>query len=71
MKIIIICLSFLGFFTTNKTTISNDGVESVVIQCGTDPDGNWDCVRMEFDDGSDCIVIDNEGAPSGILFINC
>lgn len=71
MKILVLCLTFLGFFSFDNNAVSNDGIESVVIQCGDDPDGNWGCVRMEFNDGSDCIVIDVEGASGGIQFSGC
>ncbi|HMN88837.1 MAG TPA: hypothetical protein PKD70_01795 [Saprospiraceae bacterium] len=48
-----------------------EGIETTVIQCGNDPDGNWRCVHTIYNDGSDCIVVDNEGADNGIAFFRC
>ncbi len=45
-----------------------DHIESVVIQYGFDPDGNWISTRTEYDDGSDCIII---YGPGGYQFVNC
>lgn len=52
-------------------TIEFDRVKSRVIQCGNDPDGNWGCVTYDYDDGSDCMVIDIEGAPGGVYTHGC
>lgn len=71
MKILFFAISILNFFTDNPTNYYTDGIESTVIQCGNDPDGNFGCAILNFDDGSDCLVIDNEGAPGGIVFIGC
>lgn len=71
MKFLAICFSLLGFFSFDSSSSSLDGIESTVIQCGNTPDGNWDCVSISLDDGSDCLVIDNEGAPGGIQFVGC
>ena len=58
----------MGFFS-NVTPISTiEAIETTIIQYGDDPDGNWDCARYEFDDGSDCTVVDVEGADGGIQF---
>jgi len=71
MKPLIFVIAFLGFsfnpFSFNTSIV--DGIDSVVIQCGEDPDGNWDCVRYELDDGSDCLIIVNEG--SDTIFDGC
>lgn len=56
---------------TNHIEKLVDGLTSTVIQCGDDPDGIWRCVQTVYDDGSDCIVVDNEGAPNGIQFFGC
>ena len=72
MKTLIICFSFLGFFSFNDNATTSDGVETIVITCGNDPDGNWDCHRTNLNDGSDCVIVDNEGAPGGLAYSdNC
>ncbi|TXB68292.1 hypothetical protein [Phaeodactylibacter luteus] len=43
-----------------------DKVATIVRQCGNDPDGNFNCTETVYDDGADCLIIDNQGAPSGI-----
>ncbi len=47
---------------------SLDGERTVVIQCGNDPDRVYRCVTTTYDDGSDCVVVDNQFAPRGIWF---
>jgi hypothetical protein len=44
---------------------------TTVIQCGDDPDGSFECSVTNYDDGSDCTIVDNEGAPGGIAFFGC
>ena len=68
MKTLILCFSFFGLFSINDISTSRDGVDTIVIVCGTDRDGNYHCIHVNYDDGSDCIVVDNEGAPSGVQF---
>lgn len=48
-----------------------DGIKTTVIQCGDDPNGNWRCTRTEYNDGSNCTIIDNEGAPGGLFTSGC
>lgn len=48
-----------------------DRVKTTVVQCGFDPDGDYECVTTHYDDGSDCTIIDHEEAPSGIMFFGC
>lgn len=52
------------------TSSQEDGVESVVIQCGVPPGGQYVvCIRTEYEDGSDCLaVFPNEGDPE---FFDC
>ena len=46
--------------------VNNDKVETTVRQCGNTPDGNFDCTETVYDDGADCLIIDNQGAPGGL-----
>ncbi len=48
-----------------------EGIETTVLQCGVDPDGNDRCVITTYNDGSNCLIIDNQGAPSGVQFFYC
>jgi hypothetical protein len=48
-----------------------DRVKSRVIQCGHGPDGQWRCETYDYDDGSDCMIIDIEGAPGGTYTHGC
>ncbi|HMP30958.1 MAG TPA: hypothetical protein PKD85_15230, partial [Saprospiraceae bacterium] len=59
--------SFLSFFGENSKT-NEEKIESIIIQCGNDPDGNYGCVHMIFNDGSNCLVIDDETHPNGPHF---
>lgn len=68
MKTLLICFSFLGFMSFSSTPFLSEGPETTVIVCGDDPDGNWNCHSTYYDDGSDCIIIDNEGAPGGLVY---
>jgi hypothetical protein len=75
MKFLLI--TFFAYFWTVVPTETrmilpaNEGIETIVVVCGWDPDGNWICNRTEYDDGSDCYIVDNEGAPNGISFTDC
>ena len=56
-------VSFTNVHTMDSSdkTKSLDGVKTIVIQCGKDPNGVRRCVQMNFDDGSNCIFTDREG----------
>jgi len=63
----IVSSNFPSVFSFDKET----HIETTVHQCGNDPDGNWTCVTMVFEDGSNCTIVDNQGAPGGIAFHDC
>jgi hypothetical protein len=48
-----------------------EGIETTVIQCGVDPGGKHRCVITVYNDDSACVIVDNEGAPSGVQFFYC
>ncbi len=52
----------------NQAKNPADGTKTIVYVCGDDPDGHHRCVLTTYDDGSNCLIIDNEGAPGGIWF---
>ena len=56
-------VSFTNVHTMDSSvkTKSSDGVKTVVVQCGKDPDGIRRCKKMEYNDGSDCIFTDIDG----------
>jgi hypothetical protein len=62
-------LSYLASFVLVVSVISLNA--TTVIQCGDDPDGSYECSYITYDDGSDCTIVDNEGAPGGIVFFGC
>ncbi len=71
MKSLIFISAIFGFsfgFPMNSYIVE-DGVESIIIQCGENPDGVWECVRYELEDDSDCLVIAVEGAET--IFDGC
>ena len=70
MKFLLL-LPLLGFLPNNNSNTLLNKPDSATMVCGDDPSGNWFCVYTTYDDGSDCFVIDNEGAPGGIQYINC
>ncbi len=37
-----------------------DKVQTTVIVCGEDPDGNLNCVETVYNDGADCLIIDED-----------
>jgi|GEM_PF-4285978 len=47
-------IGFLIFITSYRFT---DGIDTLVIQCGEDPDGVFDCIFSDYDDGSDCVIL--------------
>ena len=38
-----------------------DKVLTTVVVCGTNPDGDRDCVTTVYNDGADCLIIDEDG----------
>ena len=47
----------IGLFLSIASFSFVDGIDTIVIQCGEDPDGNFDCVFADYDDGSDCVIL--------------
>ena len=53
--------AFLSYFFFSPPV----GPETYVMQCGTDPDGNFRCVEIYIPDGNDaCTIWFNEGSES-------
>ena len=43
-----------------------DKVLTTVVVCGTNPDGDRDCVTTVYNDGADCLIIDEDSWPAPI-----